>query len=40
LKAAWQWLERTFELGDSKQIKLMALDDKALEPLWTDIAQI
>ena len=40
LEDAWNWLEKAFDLGDSKHVKLMALDDKDLEPLWTDIAQI
>jgi hypothetical protein len=27
LKAAWKWLVIAFDLGDAKQVKLMALDD-------------
>ena len=27
-------LHASYELGDKKQIKLMALDDEDLEPLW------
>ncbi len=34
LKAAWQWLEKAFELGDAKKLKLMALEDPDLQPLW------
>ena len=40
LKEAWQWLEKAFDIGDSKKLKLMALDDHDLEPLWTDISEI
>lgn len=40
LKEAWQWLEKAFDFGDSKNLKLMALDDHDLEPLWTDISEI
>jgi hypothetical protein len=34
------WLEKAFELGDPKQLKLMALDDPDLEPFWTEIGEI
>ena len=40
LREAWSWLERAFEIGDARQIKLKALDDPDLEPLWTDIAEV
>ena len=40
LKDAWQWLEKAFALGDSKKVKLMALDDKDLETFWADIAEV
>jgi tetratricopeptide (TPR) repeat protein len=40
LKEAWQWLEKAFDFGDSKNLKLMALDDHDLEPLWIDISEI
>jgi hypothetical protein len=40
LKAAWKWLETDFDLGDAKKVKLAALDDPDLEPLWTDISAI
>jgi tetratricopeptide (TPR) repeat protein len=40
LKESWVWLEKAFSIGDSKQLKLMALDDPDLEPLWTEIAAI
>lgn len=34
LERAKQWLEKAFKLGDAKKMKLAALDDPALEPLW------
>jgi hypothetical protein len=40
LKNAWGWLEEAFEVGDSKALKLMALDDPDLEPLWAEIGKI
>jgi tetratricopeptide (TPR) repeat protein len=40
LKEARRWLERAFDIGDSKRLKLMALDDPDLEPLWANIAEI
>jgi len=40
LPDAWKWLERAFDIGDPKHLKLLALDDKDLEPLWLDIAEI
>jgi tetratricopeptide (TPR) repeat protein len=40
LPEAWNWLEKAFDIGDPKQLKLMALDDKDLEPLWLDISEI
>jgi tetratricopeptide (TPR) repeat protein len=40
LKEAWQWLEKAVDIGDSEQLKLQALDDPDLEPLWNDIAEI
>jgi tetratricopeptide (TPR) repeat protein len=40
LKEAWQWLEKAFALGDSKRLKLMALDDPDLEPMWKEIGKI
>jgi hypothetical protein len=36
---AKQWLAKAFKLGDPKKIKLMALDDPDLEPLWREIGQ-
>ena len=34
LDAAQEHLGKSYELGDAKQIKLMALDDEDLKPLW------
>lgn len=40
LRDAMKWLERAFEIGDATQIKLKALDDPDLEPLWVEIGEI
>ena len=34
LDAAQEHLHKSYELGDAKQIKLIALDDEDLKPLW------
>ena len=34
MDAAQEHLHKSYELGDAKQIKLMALDDEDLKPLW------
>ena len=34
LVAAQEHLDKSYELGDARQIKLMALDDEDLKPLW------
>ena len=34
LNAAQEHLDKSYELGDAKQNKLMALDDDDLKPLW------
>ena len=34
LDAAQEHLDKSYELGDAKQIKLKALDDEDLKPLW------
>jgi tetratricopeptide (TPR) repeat protein len=39
-KEAFKWLERAIDLSDTKEVKLMALDDPDLEPLWVDISEI
>lgn len=40
LKSAWNRLERAFEIGDADKIKLKALGDPDLEPLWAQIGEI
>jgi Flp pilus assembly protein TadD len=39
LDAAKEYLGKSYDLGDAKQIKLMALDDEDLKPLWQGEAQ-
>ena len=39
LKESRAWLEKAFNLGDAKQLKLTALDDPDLEPLWKKIGE-
>jgi Flp pilus assembly protein TadD len=39
LDAAQEYLGKSYELGDAKQIKLMALDDEDLKPLWESEAK-
>ena len=40
LKAAWKWLEIAFDLGDHEKVKMMALADPDLKPLWAEIGEI
>jgi len=40
LHEARDWLERAFDIGDAKQIKLKALGDQDLELLWAEIGDI
>ena len=40
LRELKKWLERAFEVGEANQIKLKALDDPDLEPLWAEIGDI
>ncbi len=40
LKAAFDWLEKAIDLSDCPEIRLMALGDYELEPLWADISEI
>ena len=40
LKEARKWLEKAFDLGNPKKMKLMALEDPDLEKLWVDIGGI
>lgn len=37
LEQAKEWLQKAFEIGDPRKMKLMALDDRDLEPLWREI---
>ena len=39
LEHARNWLQKAFKLGDPKKIKLMALEDPDLQPLWREIGQ-
>ena len=40
LKESKQWLEKAIELAGKKEIRLMALDDPDLKPLWKEIGSI
>jgi predicted Zn-dependent protease len=40
LKAARSWLQKAIKLAGNNQIKLMALDDPDLEPLWKEIGEL
>ena len=40
LKLAREWLEKSFAIGGAKELKLMALDDPDLEPLWAEVGKI
>jgi len=35
-----QWLKQAFKIGDAKELKLMALDDTDLKPLWDKIGEL
>jgi Flp pilus assembly protein TadD len=37
LNAARSWLEKACTLGNANKVKLMALDDPDLKPLWPDL---
>ena len=39
LEQAKQWLGKAFALGDAEELKLAALDDRDLEPLWRQIGK-
>ncbi len=39
LNAARSWLEKACALGDANKVKLMALEDPDLKPLWPDLRQ-
>ena len=40
LAEARKWLQRALAIGDKKQLKLMALNDADLKPLWEEIRQM
>jgi hypothetical protein len=40
LKEGRRWLEKAIDLADTKEVKLMALNDPDLEPLWVEISDI
>jgi tetratricopeptide (TPR) repeat protein len=40
LKEALQWLEKAIHLAGKTDLRLMALEDPDLEPLWNDISKI
>ncbi|HUD47575.1 MAG TPA: hypothetical protein VMR33_12140 [Candidatus Baltobacteraceae bacterium] len=40
LMPAREWLETAFDLGNAKQVKVMALNDRDLEPLWAELAKL
>jgi predicted Zn-dependent protease len=40
LKEAWQWLKKAIDQAGKKDIRIMALDDPDLEPLWTQISEL
>ena len=39
LEPAKCWLEKACKLGDPKKIKLTALEDPDLQPLWREIGK-
>jgi predicted Zn-dependent protease len=40
LKESKQWLEKAIAVAGKKEIRLMALEDDDLKPLWKNIGQI
>jgi len=40
LKEAEEWLSKAFDIGDARKLKLVALDDHDLQPLWSAISEI
>jgi predicted Zn-dependent protease len=40
LNEARNWLKKANDLADTKEVKLMALNDPDLEPLWKEIGEI
>ena len=40
LKKARDWFKKAIDLANTKEVKLMALNDPDLEPLWKEIGEI
>lgn len=40
LKEPWDWLKKAMELANTKEVKLMVLEDPDLESLWKEIEEI
>jgi hypothetical protein len=40
LEEAMRWLGKAIDMAGKKDIRLMALDDPDLEPLWNQISEI
>jgi hypothetical protein len=40
MKKSLQWLEKAIDLAGKKDIRMMALDDADLEPLWAKLREI
>jgi hypothetical protein len=40
LEEARLWLRKAMDLGDENEIRILALDDPDLEPLWTNIGKL
>jgi len=40
LEQAKHWLEKAFKMGNARKMKLAALQDPDLEPLWKEIGTI
>jgi hypothetical protein len=40
LKESFRWLEKAIDVAGKKDIRMMALDDPDLAPLWSQISEI
>jgi hypothetical protein len=40
LKEARDWLKKEIDLANTKEVKLMALSDPDLEPLWKEMRKV
>jgi len=40
LKEARGWLKQAIDLSSTKEVKLMALNNLRLEPLWKEIGKV